>query len=78
MAEAAFVFNTDGKRGESDSIRNRYCDWIYAWTGYPNNQTLISRGAIPAGNIADMNIADLSRHWRNSESEQLNIFDMFS
>ena len=78
LAEAAFVFNTDGKRGESDSIRNRYCDWIYAWTGHPNNQLLISRGAIPAGNIPEMNLADLSRHWRNSESEQMNIFDMLN
>ena len=76
LAEAAFVFNTDGKRGEMDAIRNRYCDWIYAWTGYSNNQPLIMRGAIPAGNIPEMDFDDLVRHWRNSESEQLNFFDM--
>ena len=78
LAEAAFVFNTDGKRGELDAIRNRYCDWIYAWTGYANNQTLLMRGAIPAGNITEMDFGDLSRHWRDSESEQLNIFDMLN
>lgn len=78
LAEAAFVFNTDGKRGELDAIRNRYCDWIYAWTGYVNNQTLLMRGAIPAGNITEMDFGDLSRHWRDSESEQLNIFDMLN
>lgn len=78
LAEAAFVFNTDGKRGEMDAIRNRYCDWIYAWTGYTNNQPLIMRGAIPANNIPEMDFDDLIRHWRNSESEQLNIFDMLS
>lgn len=76
LAEAAFVFNTDGKRGESDAIRNRYCDWIYAWTGHANNQALIARGAIPAGNIPEMDLNDLSRHWRNSESEQMSLFDM--
>lgn len=78
LAEAAFIFNTDGKRGESDAIRSRYCDWIYAWTGYANNQSLISRGAIPAASITDMDLNALSRHWRNSESEQLNIFDMLN
>ena len=78
LAKAAFIFNTDGKRGESDAIRSRYCDWIYAWTGYANNQSLISRGAIPAASISDMDLNALSRHWRNSESEQLNIFDMLN
>lgn len=76
MAEAAFIFNTDGKRGELDAIRNRYCDWIYAWTGYANNLPLIARGATPAANIAEMDLSDLSRRWKNSESEQLNMFDM--
>lgn len=76
LAEAAFIFNTDGKRGEMDAIRNRYCDWIYAWTGYANNQPLIARGAIPATSIPEMDLSDLSRHWRNSESEQMSLFDM--
>lgn len=78
LAEAAFVFNTDGKRGESDAIRSNYCDWIYAWNGYANNQPLIARGAIPVGSKDDLNLDELSRHWRNSESEQLNIFDMLN
>lgn len=76
LAEAAFIFNTDGKRGEMDAIRSRYCDWIYAWTGYANNQPLIARGAIAASGISNMNLDDLSRHWRNSESEQISLFDM--
>ena len=76
LAEAAFVFNTDGKRGELDAIRNRYCDWIYAWTGYPNNQQMIVRGAIAADNIAAMDFDSLSRHWKNSQSEQMSLFDM--
>ena len=76
LAEAAFIFNTDGKRGESDAIRNHYCDWIYAWQGWPGNQPLITRGAIAAGNIAGMDFDALSAHWKDSESEQMNIFDM--
>lgn len=76
MAEAAFIFSTDGKRGEMDAIRNRYCDWIYAWPGHANNRALIARGAISAGNIPEMNLSELSRHWKNSESEQMNIFEM--
>lgn len=75
LAEAAFIFNTDGKRGESDALRNGYCDWIYAWTGNQTNQSLISKGAIPASNISSMDIDDLSRHWKNSQSEQLDFFD---
>ena len=77
MAEAAFVFNTDGKRGESDALRNGYCDWIYAWSGSQANQSLISKGAIPIGNIAKLDIDDLSRHWKNSQSEQLDLFGLF-
>ena len=77
LAEAAFVFNTDGKRGELDAIRSRYCDWIYAWSGYPSNRSLIARGAIPAANISEMDFDSLDRHWRNSQSEQMNLFDLF-
>lgn len=77
LAEAAFVFNTDGKRGELDAIRSRYCDWIYVWTGYPGNRALIARGAIPAANIPEMDFDTLDRHWRSSHSEQINLFDLF-
>lgn len=78
LAEAAFIFNTDGKRGETDAIRNRYCDWIYAWTGCAANQPLIARGAIPTGRISELDIGDMSRHWLNSESEQLSLFDIIN
>ena len=76
LSEAAFVFNTDGKRGEQDAIRSRYCDWIYAWTGFPANQSLIARGAIPAANIPKLDLDELSRHWRGGEAEQMNLFDL--
>lgn len=76
LAEAAVIFNTDGKRGETDALRNQYCDWIYAWSGYPNNHQLISRGAISLESISELDLDQLSRHWKNSQSEQMNFFDM--
>ena len=76
MAEAAFVFNTDGKRGEQDALRSRYCDWIYAWTGCAANHGLIARGAMPVTDVPSLDLDELSRHWKGGESEQLNIFDM--
>ena len=47
LARAAFIFNTDGKRGEADAIKRGLCDWVYAYTGYPGNRALVSRGAQP-------------------------------
>ena len=44
LARAAFIFNTDGKRGEADAIKRGLCDWVYAYTGYPGNRALVSRG----------------------------------
>lgn len=76
LSEAAFIFNTDGKRGESDALRNGYCDWIYAWTGCQTNQSLISKGAIPLSNAAALDLDDLSRRWGSSQSEQLDFFDL--
>lgn len=76
LADAAFIFNTDGKRGELDALRAHYCDWIYAWTGFPANRSLLTRGAIPASDILKLDLDELSRHWRGSEAEQLNFFDL--
>ena len=76
LAEAAFVFNTDGKRGELDAIRNRYCDWIYAWSGYPANSALIARGATPVTDLRKLDLAEMSGHWKGSQSEQMSMFDL--
>ena len=76
LADAAFIFNSDGKRGETDALHNRYCDWIYAWEGYPGNAPLISRGAIPLRDLRGIDLDSLSVHWNSSQSEQLNIFDL--
>ena len=75
LADAAVILNTDNKRGEIDAIQNHYCDWIYAWTGASSNNQLISRGATPVANLREMNLSELSRHWKASESEQLSMFD---
>ena len=76
LSDAAFLCNTDNRRGETEALRNRYCDWVYAWTGYPANGTLIARGATP---VADFNAFDFdaaSRNWKNARSEQVSFFDL--
>lgn len=77
LADAAFIFNTDGKRGETDALQNHYCDWIYAWNGYPANQNLISKGAIPINDLRKLDLDEMSRHWNSSRSEQMSMFDLF-
>lgn len=76
LADAAFIFNTDGKRGETDALQNHYCDWIYAWGGYPANRNLISRGAIPIADLHKLDLEEMSRHWNSSRSEQMSMFDL--
>lgn len=77
LAEAVFIFNTDGKRGESDALRNKRSDWIYAWNGYPGNHGLINKGAISFGILNEKMLTDMTLLWRGSRSEQLNMFDIF-
>jgi len=76
LSDASFICNTDNKRGETDALHNRYCDWIYAWTGYPANSSLISRGATPVKDLRTFDFEGMCRHWRGSQSEQLNMFDI--
>ena len=77
LADAAFIFNTDGRRGETDALLNRACDWIYAWQDYAGNQPLIARGARPFRSLTDADIEFMSRHWSSSRAQQMNIFDLF-
>ena len=76
LADAAFVFNTDGRRGELDALQNRTCDWIYAWEPFAGNKPLIARGAVPFAGITDGEIDAMSRHWSSSRSQQINMFDL--
>lgn len=76
LAEAVFIFNTDGKRGETDGLRHKRCDWIYAWNGYEGNHGLINKGAISFGTLNEKTLADMTQLWRSSRSEQLSLFDL--
>lgn len=76
LSDAAFIFNADGRRGESEAIQNRTCAWIYAFEGRPENRPLIARGAAPFSDVSDWDFETLSRRWRCGDSEQLSIFDM--
>ena len=76
LAEAAFVFNSDGKRGEIDAIRDRVCDYVYAWDGYPGNQPILAKGAQPFASAENLDFDDLRRRWLASRAEQLSLFDI--
>ena len=76
LADAAFVFNTDGRRGEVEALQKGACDWIYAWEPFAGNQPLIARGAVPFSDLSDGDIDAMSRHWTSSQSQQLDMFDM--
>ena len=76
LSQAAFVFNTDGKRGETDALKNRLCNWIYAHTGCPANRALVSRGAVPFGALDLEGFRALSEHWKGTGAEQINLFDL--
>ena len=77
LSDAAIVFNTDGKRGESEAIVHGYCDWIYAWRGHASTQGLIARGAYPIDSFATLDMDQMARDWRSSRAEQLSMFDLF-
>ena len=75
LADAAFIFNTDGRRGDVEALQNRMCDWIYAWEKYAGNDTLIARGAVPFKELSAVDMDKMSRHWSSSRSQQLSVFD---
>lgn len=76
LSDAAFVFNSDGRRGETEALTHRTCDWIYAWEGCGANRLLISRGAIPFSAISEEGLDDMSRHWNSSRARQIDLFDL--
>ena len=76
LAEAAFIFNSDGKRGEIDAMRDHICDYVYAWDGYPGNRPVLAKGALPFASAEGLDFDDLRRRWLASRAEQLSLFDM--
>lgn len=73
MSLAAFIVTTDAKRGESDALRRKLCDWLYAFdTPAPlGNRIVIQRGAIPVRDIAQMDFSKYAQNWRMACAEQL-------
>ncbi|MCQ2438011.1 MAG: DNA-processing protein DprA [Clostridia bacterium] len=76
LSDAAFVCNTDGKRAEVEAVHGKYAEWIYAWTGHPSTAALISAGAAPVADLAEVDLDKLAPHWRRSGSQQMNMFDL--
>lgn len=76
LADAVFIFNTDGRRGETDALQNHTCDWVYAWQGYEGNRPLIAKGALPFDGLTDQAIDEMSRHWSSSQARQVSMFDL--
>jgi len=76
MARAAFICNTDGRRGETEALQNRTCGYIYAWTGINSTAPLIQRGAVPVRDLGALDFDEMSAKWEQSESEQISMFDM--
>lgn len=76
LSDAAFVFNSDGKRGEAEALRNHRCDWIYAYSPHPSNHSLIAHGAIPFTRLDRDQLNEMHLRWRASEAEQISMFDL--
>jgi len=76
LADAAFIFNTDGRRGELEALANRSCQWIYAWQDYAGNRPLLGRGARPFQALRDGDFEEMSRLWASSRARQMDIFDL--
>lgn len=76
LSSAAFVFNTDGKRGEGEALKNRYCEGLYVWDiPHPSaNRQIISKGGIAIADFADIRFDRLSANWRMAQAEQLKFF----
>ena len=75
MALASFIATTDAKRGESDAIRKKLCDWMYAFdTPTPlGNRIVISRGVSPVPDFEKMDFAKYAQNWRMANAEQLSF-----
>ena len=76
LALASFIATTDAKRGESDAIRKKLCDWMYAFdTPTPlGNRIVISRGVNPVPDFEKMDFAKYAQNWRMANAEQLSFF----
>ena len=76
LSEAAFIFNTDGRRGETGLLQNRVCKNVYAWEGCDANRGLFAHGATPFGPRAALDFDALEQRWRVGSGEQMSMFDL--
>ena len=76
LALASFIATTDAKRGESDAMRRKLCDWLYAFdTPTPlGNHIVISRGIQAITDMDKMDFAKYAQNWRMATAEQLSFF----
>ena len=74
LSDAVFIINGDGKRGEMEALNRRLCDWVYALEE-PALRGLISRGAIPIGDLNAFDLRSASERWGSSRFEQLSMLD---
>ena len=76
LTDAAFIFNTDGRRGELGILQNRYCRNIYAWDGFAENNSLFAHGATAFGPGTRLDFDDMASRWSAGNAEQLSMFDL--
>ena len=76
LADAAFIYNTDGRRGEQGILQNRYCRNVYAWDAIPANRPLFAHGATPFGPKSRLDFDELTVRWNDGNAEQLSMFDL--
>lgn len=76
LADAAFIYNTDGRRGELGILQNRYCRNVYAWDAVPANRPLIAHGAIPFGPQSALDFDEMIVRWSVGNAEQMSMFDL--
>lgn len=75
MALASFIATTDAKRGETEALRKKLCDWMYAFdTPTPlGNRIVISRGITPVPDFEIMDFAKYAQNWRMANAQQLSF-----
>ena len=76
LADAAFIFNTDGRRGELGILQNRTCRNVYAWNALPANHPLIAHGATAFGAKSKLDFDEMTIRWSAGNAEQLSMFDL--
>ena len=76
LSDAAFIFNTDGRRGELGALQNRWCANVYAWEGALGNHPLYAHGAIPFGSDTPLDFDAMAARWSDGNAEQISMFDL--